>query len=236
MAEVVEEAPASALAIYAHPDDPEVSCGGTLARWAAAGTEVMVCICADGDKGSLDPTVDGATLAALRREEVNAAGEILGVAGHHFLGYGDGGLEDDAELRGRLVALIRALKPEAVLCPDPTAVFFGQHYANHRDHRVVGWATLDAVAPAAANPHYFPAAGPAHQASVLYLSGTVEPDAWVDITSMVERKAQAVACHASQVGEPGAWLRTVVRQRAEAGGRRAGVAYAEGFRRLLLRS
>jgi LmbE family N-acetylglucosaminyl deacetylase len=236
MAELVDAVPSSALAVYAHPDDPEVSCGGTLARWAAAGTEVMVCICAQGDKGSLDPSVVPAVLAGLRREEVKAAGGVLGVKGQHFLGYGDGDLEADTELRGHLVGLIRRLKPEVVVCPDPTAVFFGQQYANHRDHRVVGWATLDAVAPAAANPHYFPAAGPAHQVAVLYLSGTLEPDVWVDITGVVERKAQAVACHASQVGEPGEWLRTVVRQRAEAGGRRAGVLYAEGFRRLLLRS
>ncbi len=235
MPELVEVAPASALAVYAHPDDPDVSCGGTLARWAAAGSEIMVCVCAQGDKGSLDPNIDRVALASLRRDEVKAAGTVLGVTSHHFLGYGDGDLEDDAELRGRLVALIRQLRPEAVVCPDPTAVFFGQQYANHRDHRVVGWATLDAVAPAAANPHYFPHAGPAHQAAVLYLSGTIEPDVWVDITDVVERKAQAVACHASQVGEPGEWLRTVVRQRAEAGGRRAGVQYAEGFRRLLLR-
>jgi LmbE family N-acetylglucosaminyl deacetylase len=235
MAELVEKAPASALVIYAHPDDPEVSCGGTIARWSAAGTKVAVCICAEGDKGSLDPTVDGVALASVRQGEVKAAGAVLGVTGHHFLGYPDGALEDDAELRHRLVALIRELKPEVVVCPDPTAVFFGQQYANHRDHRVVGWATMDAVTPAAANPHYFPGAGAAHQVATLYLSGTLEPDVWVDITGVVERKAQAVACHASQVGEPGEWLRTVVRQRAEAGGRRAGVQYAEGFRRLLLR-
>ncbi len=235
MAELVDVAPSSALAVYAHPDDPDVSCGGTLARWAAAGTEVTVCICAEGDKGSLDPAIDRPTLVARRRDEVKAAGAVLGVTRHEFLGYGDGELEDDDDLRGRLVALIRQVKPEAIVCPDPTAVFFGQQYANHRDHRVVGWATLDAAAPAAANPHYFPEAGPAHQPAVLYLSGTLEPDVWLDITSVVERKAQAVACHASQVGEPGEWLRTVVRQRAEAGGRRAGVEYAEGFRRLLLR-
>lgn len=235
MAELVEGTPPSVLAVYAHPDDPEVSCGGTLARWAAAGSAVAVCICAEGDKGSLDPTADPRALTARRRDEVAAAGRILGVVAQHFLGYPDGELEDDAELRGRLVALIRRLRPEVVVCPDPTAVFFGQQYANHRDHRVVGWATLDAVAPAAGNPHYFPGAGPAHLPGVLYLSGTLEPDVWVDITEVVERKAQAVACHASQVGEPGEWLRTVVRQRAEAGGRRAGVRYAEGYRRLQLR-
>ncbi|HVM01281.1 MAG TPA: PIG-L family deacetylase, partial [Acidimicrobiales bacterium] len=46
------DTPSSALAVYAHPDDPEVSCGGTLARWAAAGAEVHVVVCAAGDKGS----------------------------------------------------------------------------------------------------------------------------------------------------------------------------------------
>jgi LmbE family N-acetylglucosaminyl deacetylase len=120
-----------------------------------------------------------------------------------------------------------------VVCPDPTAVFFGQQYANHRDHRAVGWAALDATAPAAGMPLYFPEAGPAHQPDSLFLSGTLEPDVWVDITDTIDRKAEALACHATQVGPPGEWLRSAVRQRAEAGGRQAGVPYAEGFRRVL---
>jgi len=235
VAELVSGAPASVLAIYAHPDDPEVSCGGTLALWAAAGTSIEVCICAEGDKGSLDPLVDPVELVARRRQEVEAAGRVLGARGHYFLGYCDGDLDDTTELRAKLVALIRQVRPEAVLCPDPTAVFFGQHYANHRDHRVVGLATLDAVAPAAGNPHYFPDAGEAHEPAVLYLSGTLEPDVWVDISTTIETKAEALACHASQIGEPGEWLRSAVRQRAEASGRQAGVRYAEGFRRLLLK-
>lgn len=234
MAELVSAAPSSALAIYAHPDDPEVSCGGTLARWTAAGTSVWVCLCADGDKGSLDSSIDPAELTARRRQEVEAAGKILGVTGHDFLGYPDGEVSDDTELRARLVALIRLRRPEVVVCPDPTAVFFGQQYANHRDHRAVGWAALDATAPAAGMPLYFPDAGPAHQPDALYLSGTLEPDVWVDITDTIDRKAEALACHATQVGPPGEWLRSAVRQRAEAGGRQAGVPYAEGFRRLLL--
>jgi LmbE family N-acetylglucosaminyl deacetylase len=235
VAELMDAAPASALAIYAHPDDPDVSSGGTLARWAAAGADIFVCICAEGDKGSLDPSIDPMELAAQRRQEVAGAGRVLGVTGHHFLGYLDGELRDDEELRGRLVRLIRDLRPEAVMCPDPTAVFFGQHYANHRDHRVVGWAALDATTPAAGMPHYFPELGAAHRPAALYLSGTLEPDVWVDITGTIDLKAQALACHASQVGPPGEWMRSVVRQRAEAGGRQAGVRFAEGFRRLLLR-
>ena len=58
MAELISDVPAVVLAIYAHPDDPEVAAGGTLARWAQAGSRVHICICADGDKGSLDPAVD----------------------------------------------------------------------------------------------------------------------------------------------------------------------------------
>jgi len=68
----------------------------------------------------------------------------------------------------------------------------------------------------------------------LYLSGTLEPDVWVDISSSIDQKISAVACHASQVGDRDEWLRTVVRQRAEEAGRKAGVQYAEEFRRVML--
>ncbi|MBW3667989.1 MAG: PIG-L family deacetylase [Actinobacteria bacterium] len=234
MPDLVDAVPARALAVYAHPDDPEVSCGGTLARWAAGGAEVHVVVVGRGDKGSSDPSADPPALAERRAAEVTAAAKVLGVASHYLLGIPDGEIENTMALREQLVRLVREVRPDAVVCPDPTAVFFGTRYFNHRDHRELGWATLDAVAPAAANPHYFPDAGAAHQVSSVYLSGTLEPDAWVDISGVVDRKAEALMCHESQLGEPGEWLRQVVRQRAEEGGRRAGVAYAEGFRLLRL--
>lgn len=235
MPELAHDCPSRALAVYAHPDDPDVSCGGTLARWAAAGSDVHVAIATGGDKGSSDPATDPAELVARRRREVEASGVVLGLAGQHLLGYRDGELEDGAGLRGRLVALVRRLRPDVVVCPDPEAVLFGQDYFNHRDHRVIGWATLDAVAPAAAMPLYFPEAGPPHQVATVLLSGTLEPDLWVDISATIERKAEAVLCHASQLGETGHWLGQAVRQRAAEAGRRAGTAHAEGFRRLRLR-
>jgi LmbE family N-acetylglucosaminyl deacetylase len=228
----LDDTPGVVLAIYAHPDDPEVAAGGTLARWSTRGADVHVCICANGDKGSMDPTTIPDVLVATRRQETKAAGELLGVREHHWLGYSDGELEDGNELRGRLVGLIRSVRPDLVVAPDPTAVYFGQHYINHRDHRAVGWASIDAVAPAGANPHYFPSAGPAHRVATLYLSGTLEPDAWVDISATIDVKAAAIACHASQVGEPGEWLRGAVRQRAESAGRQVAVPFAEAFRRL----
>ena len=146
----------------------------------------------------------------------------------------DGELEDGPWLRGSLVAAVRRLRPDVVLCPDPTAVFFGQDYFNHRDHRVTGFAVLDAVAPAAAMPHYFPDVGPAHQVTTVLLSGTLVPDVWVDVTDTVEAKGAAVACHRSQFPDGAEWAATAMRLAAEDAGRTAGVPCAEGFRRLRL--
>lgn len=226
--------PDRVVAIYAHPDDADVSCGGTLARWAAEGAEVHVVVCAAGDKGSSDPAVVPAELAERRAVEVSKAATALGVTSHHGLGHPDGELDNDARLRGEIVALVRRLRPDVVVCPDPTAVFFGAGYVNHRDHRMVGWATLDAVGHEARSPHYFPDAGEAHRVDEVWLSGTLEPDTWVDIAGTIEAKTEAIRAHQSQVAEAGEWLRTYVQERAEEAGRQAGVRYAEGFRRLLL--
>jgi len=234
VAELIEEVPARALAVYAHPDDPEISCGGTLARWARGGSAVHVLVCTRGDKGSSDPTTKPAELATRRAGEMAEAAEVLGLAGHEQLDVDDGEIENTAPVRAGIVAAVRRIKPDVVVCPDPTAVFFGDSYVNHRDHRAVGWATLDAVAPAAANPHYFPEAGPPHTVPTMLLSGTLDADAWIDISPTLDVKVAALLCHASQLGEPGEWLRDVVRERAAEGGRAAGVAHAEGFRRLRL--
>jgi LmbE family N-acetylglucosaminyl deacetylase len=235
---LVDETPTRALAVYAHPDDPEISAGGTLARWAAAGAEVWVVITTRGDKGTSDPDADLDALARLRIEETDASSKELGLAGHIHLDYGDGELVDDERLRGQLVRHVRTLRPDVVLCPDPTAVFFGDSYFNHRDHRVTGWATLDGVAPSAGNPHYFAEhldEGLAvHHVPLVYLSGTLEPNCWVDITETLERKIDALFLHASQLTDTGEWFREFLRQSAEEAGRFAGVPYAEGFRRLTL--
>jgi LmbE family N-acetylglucosaminyl deacetylase len=197
---------------------------------------VSVLITTRGDKGTQDPDADLGELARLRVEETAKAAALLGFTGHFHLGYHDGELPDDQELRAAITRYVRELRPQVVLCPDPTAVFFGDRYYNHRDHRVTGWATLDAVAPAAGNPHYFAdhlAEGlEVHHVQAVYLSGTLEPNTWVDISDTLERKIDALFCHASQLTETGEWFRQFLRDRAEEAGREAGVAYAEGFRRL----
>lgn len=232
---VVDEVPASALAVYAHPDDPEISAGGTLARWAAAGAEVWILITTRGDKGTPDPDADLAAVAARRVEETAASVELLGLAGHFHLDHGDGDV-DEAVLREEIVRTVRTLRPEVILGPDPTAVFFGDSYINHRDHRVTGWAVLDAVAPAAGNAHYYPEHRrdglDVHHVASVYLSGTLEPNCWIDIADTLERKIDALFCHASQLTETEDWFREYLRQSAEEAGRAAGVPYAESFRRI----
>jgi LmbE family N-acetylglucosaminyl deacetylase len=230
----MEEIPVRALAIYAHPDDPDVGCGGTLAAWSAKGCEVHVLLCTDGDKGSTDASVEPGELANRRAAESAESASLIGLAGQESLHYPDGELADDLEFQRALVAVVRRIRPDVVLCPDPTAIFFGQDYFNHRDHRVTGWAVLDAVAPAAALPLYFPDAGPAHQVSTVLLSGTLEPDVWVDISHTVEVKVRAVGCHRSQFPDGAEWATSAVHGAAEDAGRSAGVPFAEGFRRLRL--
>ena len=230
--------PASALAVYAHPDDPEISAGGTLATWATGGASVWVLITARGEKGTRDPDADVDAVAERRARETAAAAARLGFAGHFSLGYDDGEVPDDTVLRGRIVRYVRELAPEVVLCPDPTAVLFGDGYFNHRDHRVTGWATLDAAASASGNPHYYPEhlreGLRVHRPRAVYLSGTLEPNTWVDISDAIEQKIDAVFCHTSQLGDADESFRDYLRERAAEAGRSVGTGYAEAFRRLNL--
>jgi LmbE family N-acetylglucosaminyl deacetylase len=232
---MMDDIPDVVLAVYAHPDDADVACGGTLARWAKAGAAVHLIVCTDGGKGTFDPEVTPADLAARRAAELEASSALIGLQSVTNLGYPDGGLADSDELRGTLVEWVRRLRPDVVCGHDPTALFFGQEYFNHRDHRLAGTTLLDAVSPAAALPHYFPEAGPPHQVATVLLSGTLEPDVWVDVTETIDLKAAAVECHRTQFADPGGWAGEAVRRRAEQEGRRDGAGYAEGFRRLTLR-
>ena len=152
VAELVTEPPERALAIYAASGRSGRVMRRTMAAWSKAGCEVRILLCTDGGKGSVGPGTDVGRTAVRRAAESAEAGELLGIAGQECLNYPDGELDDDAGLREALVAAVRRFRPGIVLCPDPTAVFFGQDYFNHRDHRITGMAALDAVAPAAALP------------------------------------------------------------------------------------
>jgi LmbE family N-acetylglucosaminyl deacetylase len=215
------------LAISAHPDDVEFTSGGSLARWAAEGWAVSLVVCTDGGKGSHDPTIAPADLAAVRQVEQQAAAEILGIAEVIFLGHPDGDLAWVRELAETLSWHIRRWRPDRLVSWDPW-----KPYQLHPDHRAAGLAVLDAVL-AAGNPHYFPhqlAGGLSpHQVPEVYLYGAAESDTWVDITATFEQKMAAIEAHRSQVGH----LRTLAEQMSHCNreyGEQGGVTYAEAFK------
>ena len=228
--------PGVAMAVYAHPDDADVAAGGVMASWAAQGCDVHLVVVCDGSKGAHGSATSPDRLAEVRRGELELGADLLGVREVHRLGVPDGEASNSDDLRRRLVELIRRHRPEVVLGPDPTATFFGGVYVNHRDHRETGWAVLDAVAPAAAMPLYYPEAGPAHQVTWLLLSGTHEPDVAMDVASSIDVKVKAVLAHHSQTGDDTDGVSDVVRSRAAQAGRPLGLAYAEAFRSVQLAS
>jgi LmbE family N-acetylglucosaminyl deacetylase len=233
------------LGIFGHPDDAEISCGGTLAKLAAAGRDVHLLILTNGDRGSQDPALDRAELAAIRARESGEAGRILGLAEVVVLDTHDGELENSAATRARVVREIRRVRPATVLSCDPTAWFFENTesklnaglagFYNHSDHRTAGVIALDSVYPGSGNPHYFAEhltegleAWDVHD---VWLAWTNQPNHFEDVTGFVDRKVQALLAHASQVQEDGIrFFQDWLPREAEEAGKRIGVRHAEGFR------
>ncbi|HEY5120565.1 MAG TPA: PIG-L deacetylase family protein [Acidimicrobiales bacterium] len=222
--------PRVAMAVYAHPDDADVAAGGVLAHWASQGCAVHLVVVCDGSKGAHGSQTNPERLREVRRGELQLAADLMGVREVHVLEVPDGDVTNSDELRATLVGLIRRVRPDVALGPDPTATFFGGVYVNHRDHRETGWALLDAVAPAAAMPLYYPDQGEAHQVKWLLLSGTHEPDVAIDVASTIDVKVKAVLAHHSQTGDDAEGVSDVVRGRASQAGRPLGLSFAEAFR------
>lgn len=207
-----------------------------MALWAELGARVDLVVCTKGEKGTIDASKDVSDLERERLLELENAKRIVGISQLVNLYLPDGCLENSAQFRAKIVRLIRQFKPETVLCPDPTAVFFGSDYFNHRDHRELGWTVLDSVSPAASLPHYFPSEGPPHQVATVLMSGSLEADAFVDVTASIKKKVDAVLCHRSQIGDREEWMREVISTRAKETGKAIGAGYAEAFRLLALGS
>lgn len=226
-----ETGPIRILCLFAHPDDPEFSIGGSAARWADEGAEIIYCVITNGAAGSNKPDQDLADLVRLREEEQRCAAGVLGVKEVLFLGYADGTLQPTIELRRDLTRLIRQYKPDRVVIGDPTAVIYGDDYINHPDHRAAAEAGLYAVFPSAETRPIFPellAEGfEPHKVKELYISFPAQPNHHIDISGTLERKIEALRCHKSQVeiGD-GQWLRDWAAETGKA----VGFAYAESFR------
>jgi len=116
-----------------------------------------------------------------------------------FLGYPDQGLEDTPEFRKDLVKQIRIFRPDIVATSDPY-----RRYMAHRDHRITGQVTLDAVYPLArdylAYPDLLAEGYKPHNVKKVLCWGTEDPNYWSDITDTFETKIIALYCHKSQVG------------------------------------
>ena len=132
----------SLLAVFAHPDDESFGVGGTLAKYASEGVEVSLVVATSGEAGEIsDPSLARPdNLGQVRRQELQCAADTLGVRNLRVLGYPDGRLADVdwEEAEGRLVAIIRELRPNVVLTFDPLGVY------GHPDHITVHRLTLTA--------------------------------------------------------------------------------------------
>jgi LmbE family N-acetylglucosaminyl deacetylase len=194
------------MAIFAHPDDPEFFCGGTLARWAAEGSELIFVLATSGDKGSADPEMTHERLAAMREDEERNAAAALGVKEVIFLRYPDGELQPTLELRRDLTRLIRLKKPDIVVTGDPTVFWYGTGYLNHPDHRAIGAAALEAVFPTARDRLNFielerDEGVSVHKVPQVYISGASDPTTKIDVTNHIETKINALREHKSQISD-----------------------------------
>lgn len=225
------------MVIAAHPDDADFGPAGTAARWIDEGSVGWLVCCTSGDQGGEDPDADPLELAALREKEQRAAAAIVGYEGVSFLNAPDGALANDLPLRELLVREIRTFKPDAVFATDPDTIFYKGGGINHTDHRAAGIAAVDAVYPAARNPMAFPwlakAGLAAHRVRRVYLFWSERADVWVDVTSTIGRKIDALRAHASQIREPEA-LDQRIRDWAKEEGASIGVDAAEALRLVVI--
>lgn len=224
--------PLTVLAVGAHPDDLELLCGGTLARYAAEGHRVVMCHLSAGDRGSYVHTSD--EIAAIRLGEAATAAGIIG-AEHRSLGLSDAEIDSrDREQRTAVIELVRDVGPDVVLTHSPDD-YMGDH---NETSRLVFECTFHATLP------LLETASPAHgHVPALYYMDTVTglgfvPTEYVDISAVIDTKRAALRAHASQLD----WLRDhdgvdfvqFMENSDRYRGQQSGVAFAEGFRPCLV--
>jgi LmbE family N-acetylglucosaminyl deacetylase len=224
--------PKKVMVIVAHPDDIEFGCAGTVARWVQNGTEACFVLVTSGDVGIAKPDITRAEATAVREAEQLAAAAVLGVHNVVFLREPDGTVVNTLDLRKRLVRELRRFRPEVVICSDPTVYFVDNSYINHPDHRAVAAAALDAVFPAAGQPHVFEELAAegltAHKVRKVYVEGWGSGDTWINISDVIDRKIEALRQHVSQMGD---WdPEPMLRQWSREAGKGKEMEYAESYR------
>jgi len=220
------------MVVTAHPDDAEFGAAGTVARWAGEGRIIVYIVCSSGEKGTSDLNMKPEKLAKIREQEQLTAAKLLGVREVVFLRYPDQELEDTPGFRKDIVRQIRKYRPQIVVTADPY-----RRYIWHRDHRITGQVTLDAIFPYARDHLAYPdlleeGLGP-HKVKEALFWGTDDPNHRSDITKTFDIKLAALRCHKSQIGYDLApdvekWLR----QRAKEMAKGENFELAEAFHRV----
>ena len=195
------DAPERVLVVCAHPDDVDFGAAGTVAALTAAGSKVAYCMVTSGDAGSDHLPLASDELAALREQEQTAAAGEVGVVDLHFLRHPDGRVEADLDLRRDITRVIRATRPDVVICQSPERIL-DRIFASHPDHLAAGEACLCAVYPDSRNPRSFPElldeGFEPHTVGAVWLMAHPVPDRRVDVTDTFAAKIAALRSHQSQ--------------------------------------
>lgn len=211
----------------AHPDDPELACGGTIALWTKH-DNVYNIVVSCGEKGTWHKDAAPLKVAHNRESEAKKAARYLGVKKVIFLRHPDGEISNISTLKVELAAIIRSIKPYTIVTHDPWRRQF------HPDHRATGFAVIDAIM-IARDWHFYPFLKEiglnVHRPKELLLTPTDKPTLVNDITLTFSKKIKAIRLHASQLRQLPNWERRI-EQRALYDGRPAGFKYGEGFHRM----
>jgi N-acetylglucosamine malate deacetylase 1 len=187
------------LVIGAHPDDPDICCGGAAVLWAAAGHVVKFVSTTSGDTGH--HAIGGIELARRRQAEARASAAVAGISDYVVLDNHTGELEPSVANRRALIRLIREFGPDLVLSHRP--------YDYHPDHRATGQMVMDSSYILTVPNMVALTDALLRQPVILSFSDTFtrpcpfRADVVVGIDEVIERKLDMVHCHASQVYE---WL------------------------------
>ncbi len=215
------------LAIGAHPDDLEILCSGTLARFAQEGHEVVMCHALNGNLGHLE--IPRKELRTIRRQEAKDAAALIG-AESITLDIDDLDIYVERDARMKMTEAIRKAKPDFIILPDPR-----DYMPDHTITSVVGFdASFTATLPQllTESPVHFKLT-PICFMDTLAGCG-FNPEEYVDISGVADTKRKMIACHRSQAD----WLREhdhvdyveMAMVQSAFRGMQAGVTYAEAFR------
>ena len=185
----------------AHPDDCDFGAGGTIAQWTAKGIQVSYCIITNGDQGGEESGIPLDEMPKVRQKEQRDAGRALGVTDIQFLNYRDGWLTPTIELRKEIVREIRRAKPDRMVIQSPERNW-DRIGASHPDHLAAGETAIQAVYPDARNPFAFTdlrAEGfEPWRVREVWVTGSPNPNHFVDITDTFAKKMAALHSHVSQ--------------------------------------